>query len=134
MKTVAIVEHDAIMSLLLAEICRTSGYRIVGRASEPEAAMAMIERERPDYLLLEFNLGAQGNGLELLERVKQRCPATFTIMITGWDINDIASRIHGAQPDRILRKPVHTDTLVRVMAGAEEHRRDRLEQPPRLAS
>jgi hypothetical protein len=54
-------------------------------------------------------------------------------MITAWDINDIASRIHGAQPDRILRKPVHADTLISVLSAAEQHRSELYQQPPRHA-
>jgi DNA-binding NarL/FixJ family response regulator len=133
MKTVAIVEHDAIMSLLLAEICQTAGYRVVGRSRDADSAMSMIEREQPDYLLFEFSLGDQGNGLDLLERAKRQCPAMFAIMITAWDINDIASRIHGAQPDRILRKPVHAGTLISVLSAAEEQRSEPYQQPPRHA-
>jgi DNA-binding NarL/FixJ family response regulator len=123
MRTVAIVETDPIMALLLREICRTAGYEVVGSARDAYSAKSMIERARPDFLLLEFRLGESGNGLDLIERVEQSCPWLFTIMITAWDINDIAGRMHGVQPDRIMRKPVHADTLIKVMAGAHVTRK-----------
>lgn len=115
MKTVAIVEDDILMALLLEEICRNAGYRIVGQAKDVRSALPMLERESPDILLLDFKLGGERNGLDLIDRVKRPCPDMFTIMITAWDINDIASRIEGAQPDRILRKPVHPATLTKIM-------------------
>jgi DNA-binding response OmpR family regulator len=119
MKTVAIVEGDAMMATLLEEVCRTAGYDVVGWSRDAHSAVQMLNRERPDYLILEFDVGDQCNGLDLIAWARTRCPALFTIMITAWDINDIATMIHGAQPDRLLRKPVHIDTLVKVMAGAD---------------
>lgn len=116
MKTVAIAEPDAIMSLLLKEVCRTSGYEVVGRARDERSATSLIDRERPDFLLFEYQLGDGSNGLDLLAHAKRRCPALFAIMITAWDIHDIAGRRNAVQPDRILRKPVHTDTLLQAMA------------------
>jgi DNA-binding NarL/FixJ family response regulator len=120
---VAIVEDDAVLAHLLEEVCRTSGYEIVGRAREGGSAVSMVDHERPDCLLLGYDLGSDLNGLEVIERVKRRHPSIFTVMITAWDINDIASRIDRSPPDRILRKPVHTETLVKVLAGAERARR-----------
>jgi DNA-binding NarL/FixJ family response regulator len=119
MKTVAIVECDTAMAHFLEEVCRTSGYEIVGCACDAPAAIAMIEKKRPDCLLLGFNLGKNGNGLDVIASIKERHPSIFTVMITAWDINDIASKIGNAQPDRIMRKPVHMHTLVKVLAGAE---------------
>lgn len=114
---VAIVEPDPTMACLLAEACRTSGYEVVdcGR----EAYARIIELARPDFLLLEFDLGEQGNGLDLIERVSGRVSSPFTIMITAWDINEIAGRIHGFQPDRILRKPVQIATIMNIMTDVK---------------
>jgi DNA-binding NarL/FixJ family response regulator len=117
---VAIVEDDAVMVLLLEEICRAAGYAIVGTASTASSAVLAIERERPDCLLLDFGLAGQENGLDLLEQARRVHPALFTVMITAWDINDIAGRIGAVQPDRILRKPVRTATLVRILDGAAQ--------------
>jgi DNA-binding NarL/FixJ family response regulator len=116
MRTVAIAEPDAIMSLLLKEICRTSGYEVVGRARDERSAASLVDRERPDFLLLEYRLGDSSDGLDLIAHAKRHCPALFAIMITAWDICDIAERKNGSQPDRILRKPVHTNSLIEVMA------------------
>ena len=115
MKKVAIVEDDPIMSLLLEEVCKAAGYQVVGSLAAAHRALPMLERECPDYLLIDFKLSGRGTGLDLIEQVKQRWPTMATIMITGWDINDIARQMHAAQPDRILRKPIQPDTLVSVM-------------------
>jgi hypothetical protein len=42
-------------------------------------------------------LDGERDGLELLEQAKRILPSLFTVMITGWDLNDIAGRM-GASP------------------------------------
>ena len=86
---VAIVEDDAVMALLLEEICRAAGYALGGTASTAAAAVLAIERERPDCLLLDFRLAGERDGLDLLEHARRVQPSLFIVMITGWDINDI---------------------------------------------
>ena len=117
---IGIIEADDVMALLLEEVCRTAGHQVLGVARSAESARPLIERGRPDCLLLEFSLGGQRNGLELLEQAKRTLPSLFSMMITAWDINDIADRMGAVQPDRILRKPVHADTLVRILDGAAQ--------------
>jgi DNA-binding NarL/FixJ family response regulator len=108
------------MALLLEEICRAAGYALGGTASTAAAAVLAIERERPDCLLLDFRLAGERDGLDLLEHARRVQPSLFIVMITAWDINDIADRMGAVQPDRILRKPVHADTLVRILDGAAQ--------------
>ena len=119
---IGIVEDDTVMAWLLEEVCRTSGHQIVGTAPAAGEAIPLLERERPDCLLLDYMLDGDRDGLELLRQAKGILPSLFTIMITAWDVNDIAGRMGVIQPDRILRKPIHTDTLVTILNGAGQRR------------
>lgn len=119
---IAIIEDDTVMAWLLEEVCRASGHQIVGTAPAAGSALPLIERERPDCLLLDYMLDGERDGLELLGQAKRILPSLFSVMITAWDVNDIAGRIGTAQPDRILRKPIHTDTLMTILNGAGRRR------------
>ena len=110
------------MAWLLEEVCRSSGHQTVGTAPTAGSAIPLIERERPDCLLLDYMLEGERDGLELLRQAKDILPSLFTIMITGWDVNDIAGRMGTIQPDRILRKPLHTDTLVAILNSVGQRR------------
>jgi CheY-like chemotaxis protein len=123
---IAIVEDDAVMALLLEEVCRIGRHEVVGVALKARSALSLIERHRPDCLLLDFSLDGEIDGLELLERAVQIHRRLFSVMITAWDINDIAHRISAAQPDRLLRKPLLTETLIAIL----ERQRQALENPP----
>jgi CheY-like chemotaxis protein len=122
---IAIVEDDAVMALLLEEVCRIGRHEVVGVALKARSAISVIERHRPDCLLLDFSLDGEIDGLQLLERAVQIHRPLFSVMITAWDINDIAHRITAAQPDRLLRKPLRTETLIGIL----ERQRQVLENP-----
>lgn len=113
--TVAIVEDDGTMSYLLDEICKSAGCEVIGRVASAGAALELLGETVPDYLILDFKLDGQRNGLDLLQVAKQGNPDLFSIMITAWDINDIASRMDHFQPDRILRKPVTPHVLIALL-------------------
>jgi DNA-binding NarL/FixJ family response regulator len=114
---VAIVEDDAVMAMLLEEVCRIGRHEVVGVARQARSAVALVERHRPDCLLLDFSLDGEIDGVELLEQAVRIHPPLFSVMITAWDINDIAGRITAARPDRLLRKPLRTETLIGILEG-----------------
>ena len=112
---IAIVEDDGVLAFMMDETCKSAGYDVVGCASTAVEAIALIDKTAPDLLVLDFNLDGAENGLELIGAVKRSTPSIKTVLVTGWDINDIAARVDSAQPDRILRKPVMPHTLVDVI-------------------
>ena len=119
---IAIVEDDSILCFMMTEMCKSAGFEVVGCAGNGVAALDVVNRKRPDYLILDFNLDGEWNGLELIEKAKETAPGIGTVLVTAWDINDIASRMEGEQPNRILRKPVLPHILVEVIDHMEELR------------
>lgn len=122
---IAIVEDDSLLAFMLDESCKSCGFDVVGCERDAEGALELIEREKPDLLLLDFALEGDSNGLELIAEIRSRSIDVFIILVTAWDINDIASRMSEAQPDRILRKPVAPHVLQEVIEHAlqpAEHR------------
>ena len=107
------------MAMLLGEICAAAELECVGIASSAGEGIEMVATHEPDYLIVDFNLSGQRNGLELVEEAKRHHPNLFTIMITAWDINDIAGKIYLQQPDRILRKPVTPHVLIDLLRKVE---------------
>ena len=127
---IAIVEDDAVMAMLLEEVCRLGRHEVVGVALKARSALSLVERHKPDCLLLDYSLDGEIDGLELLEQAVQIHQPLFSVMITAWDINDIAHRMTAAPPDRLLRKPLRTETLIGIL----ERQRQALENPPPAAA
>lgn len=115
---VAIVEDDGLLSFMLDEACSTAGYVVVGRAANAYDALDLLDLHSPDVLLFDFKIEGEQNGLELLVAAKRRLPELFSILVTGWDINDIAARLDTVQPDRILRKPVMPHVLIDLIESS----------------
>ena len=115
---VVIAEDDSVLSFMMDELCRSAGYDVVGCGATAAETIALVDRHEPDIVILDFNLKGDRNGLEVITEIKVRHPRVKTLLVTGWDINDIASRMNVDQPDRILRKPVLPNTLLSVMEQA----------------
>jgi len=88
-----------------------------GVALSGEEALAMLEEERPDVMVLDLRMPGL-DGLEVLRRVKKAYPAIEVIILTG----------HGSEQDEeearrlgafdYLRKPVELETLMDVVRRA----------------
>lgn len=113
--SVAVVDRDASNCMLLREICLAGGWQVAGCAPDLREGMAMISRLRPDCLITEYKFDGQESGLDLIAQAKALLPHLFTVMVTGWDINDVAAHVTAHQPDRILRKPVPPHTLMDLL-------------------
>lgn len=114
---VIVVDDDPINAMLLAEICNAAAWEVSGCASCTVDAIEMVRQCKPRCLIVDYKLDGDRTGLDLIADVKAHSPDLFTIMVTGWDINDIASQIDGPQPDRILRKPIPPHILMDMLDG-----------------
>jgi DNA-binding NarL/FixJ family response regulator len=112
---VVIAEDDGMMAMLLGEVCVAAELECVGVASSVSEGLQIMSDKGADYLIVDFNLSGERTGLDLVEEAKRQHPDLFTIMITAWDINDIAGKIDRQQPDRILRKPVSPNMLIDLL-------------------
>jgi len=116
-RRLAIVEDDVTMAMFLEEVCHMAGWAHAGTACSMAGGLKILADQRPDCLVVDYKLDGEATGIDLIAAAKGRYPALFTILLTAWDINDIATVIRGNQPDRILRKPVMAKTLVDVLGA-----------------
>ncbi len=113
--TVAIVDPDWITCKLLREICLAGAWNVVGCAQSVQGGLAVLVQSRPAYLITDFKFAGQVTGLDLIAQAKRLLPTLFTVMLTGWDINDVAAQVSAHPPDRILRKPVPPHILIDLL-------------------
>ena len=57
---------------------------VVAESGDGEEAIGLIERCRPDVVLMDVNLPAL-NGLQVTQQVKMLCPDTNVIILTAYD-------------------------------------------------
>jgi putative two-component system response regulator len=109
--TVLVVEDDDQNLKLLVRLLTVQGYHVEGSTSG-EAAIAMIERQQPDLILLDVHLPGIG-GFEICRRIKQASATRLipVVLVTGDGARE--HRIAGihAGADDFLTKPFDAEEL-----------------------
>ena len=113
--TILVVDDTAQNVKLLADLLTAKGYRAVTAASGAQA-LAAVERERPDLVLLDVVM-PEMSGYEVCRKIRDN-PATAmlpVVMVTALDPTQ--ERVKGieAGADDFLTKPIHqAELLARV--------------------
>lgn len=68
MKKILLIEDDQTLSSLIKVRLEKEGYEL-RTVSDGAAALAIVEKEHPDFILLDFELPHK-NGLEVLEEIR----------------------------------------------------------------
>lgn len=117
MPSVGVVDPDLTNCMLVCEIAQASGWTVAGCALDPAQGLALLTRTRPNCLITDYRFDGAETGLDLIARAKRQLPDLFTVVLTGWDINDVAAHVARHQPDRILRKPIPPHVLMELLEG-----------------
>lgn len=101
--TILIVDDEAIIRDLCARALK--GYRIL-QAENGQEAMRVLDQRTVDLILLDVMMPVM-NGLEMLERVKERDPAQLVIIMTGYSDKDVILSALKAHADDFIQKPIN---------------------------
>lgn len=104
---VLIVEHDAMIGMLLAEMLREMGYDVCAIAATEEGAVADAVRCNPSLMIVDEDL-REGTGVSAVERILRNGPVPC-VFISG-------APVHLARTGRsVLQKPFLEEDLVRAI-------------------
>lgn len=110
-KHILLVEDDDTNRKLVRIVLGGGRYRI-SEAASVKQALALLQHEKPDLLLLDIRLG-DGSGLDVIRHV--RADSTFdqvpALAITAQAMKDDESRFLAAGFDGYLSKPIDTRRL-----------------------
>ena len=98
---VLLVEDEIIVSWLLQDMLADLGYEVVGPAARVDQALAIIESEDIDAVLLDLNLNGQMSYPVADALVARGIPFVFA---TGYAKNRL---LDGYQTFPVLQKPFH---------------------------
>ena len=105
-------EHDAVRQALKARLNAADGLDVVGCTGCWKIGLQEAVAKRPDVVLLETKR-TDGQGLEALRCLAERCPATSLFVLTTYpdaDERDEALRVGAV---RYVLKEIDTPQLVR---------------------
>jgi DNA-binding response OmpR family regulator len=110
---ILIVEDEPLTGLTLAEMLNEEGHRTIGPISSRKEALAMLDRTRPDCVVLDLSLtdgSSAGLGREL------RARGTPFIVFSGY----APDQVHSEALDGIpwVRKPARVEAVTAALRDA----------------
>lgn len=115
--SILLVDDNDMMRALLRGILRGETYEVVGEARNGHAAVEAASRLKPDVVCLDIQM-PEMNGLEALAAIKQNCPQTEVVMITGSSEQDTVRQAIERGACGYIVKPFNAarvlDTLSRI--------------------
>jgi two-component system, response regulator RegA len=108
-KSLLIVDDDRPFSTRLARAMEARGYQV--RVAESVAdGLTAIEAEAPAFAVIDMRLG-DGNGLDVIERLKNRRPDARGVILTGY--GNIATAVTAVKMGAFdyLAKPADADEI-----------------------
>jgi DNA-binding NtrC family response regulator len=122
MKTrVMVVDDTEGIRDLVGQILRSCGYEPMPKATAAEL-VASFEHEQPDVVFLDLGL-PDGDGMELLPKIKKQWPDTEVVMLTGNATFENAVEATKLGAYSFMPKPFEQKTLLHTIERALDHRR-----------
>ncbi len=107
---IGIVEDEIIIADTISATLLDLGYDVVEPVGNYTDALAMIEKEKPDLLLLDIQLGGKKDGIDVAEVLKDKFNIPFIFLTANADTATI-ERAKQVEPPAYLVKPFNKDDL-----------------------
>jgi CheY-like chemotaxis protein len=109
---VLVIEDDALIAMLLAEVLAGMGHDVCATAATEADAVIAAARHRPDLMIADARLG-QGSGVSAVEEILRAGPVAH-LFVSG-----DAERVQTRRPDAVVvRKPFRKTELAKAIDTA----------------
>ena len=112
---IVVVEDDVSIRLDLMTHLRSGGHAVVGTADSAADAVRVIERERPDLVLMDVRLLGDRDGIDAATEIWQRFAIRSLLVSANLD-TAARSKASAANPIGFLEKPYTPTRLLAAVA------------------
>ena len=106
----ALVEDDALLAILLAELLAGMGHDVCATAATEAEAVIAATRHGPDLMIVDEGLARGGSGVSAVEEILRAGPRAH-VFLSG-----DTEKVRGRRPDAIVvRKPFREAELARAI-------------------
>ncbi|MBV8471456.1 MAG: EAL domain-containing protein [Burkholderiaceae bacterium] len=121
-----IVEDESIVALDLRDNLETLGFSVVGVAASQASALRLVQRERPDLVLMDINLGRGGDGIQTAAVMRELVDVPV-VYLTAYAESEMLRRASATVPYGYLLKPFELRELnATVRMALVRHQADRV--------
>ncbi|MFT4745874.1 MAG: DNA-binding NarL/FixJ family response regulator [Nitriliruptoraceae bacterium] len=129
MTTILVVDDHALVRDSLVRALVADGHDVVGACRGPEEAMRLLLSLAPDVVLVDVNLGARVDGVELAEEIRRVAPSVRVAIVSMHDDDPTVRRAMEAGVAGFVSKDEPLDELlhaVRTVASGGSYLSSRL--------
>jgi PAS domain S-box-containing protein len=131
--TLLIVEDDGILAANLEAVLTELGYGVLGPVSTGEAALALLEQQPADLVLMDIELDGALNGIETAAIITGRSDVPI-VFLSGFSQDPLLEQAKSTTPYGYLIKPVPERELAATVAlSLHRHALDRQLRESRAA-
>lgn len=107
-------DHEVVREGLRLALLRSSHIRVVGEASDGETAVQLVERRRPDIIVMDLRM-PQMDGIEATEEILKRVPNAKVLIFTAYSERALLQRgLESGAKGYVLKEAPH-ETLLRAI-------------------
>lgn len=137
-------DHEMVRIGLKTALGRSKDVRVTGEAASIAEALAALDRQRPDVLLMDVRL-PDGNGIVASRDIQAKFPNTRVLFLTSYtDEEAVMAAVFGGAAGYLLKNISRTDLIEAIKKAASgrwvldpgitqevlEHMRDLAQKPP----
>ncbi len=111
---ILVVDDQVGIVSFLYDFFMIKGYDVL-QATSAKKAIGLVDKERPELVLLDIRLGWGKNGIETLKDIKEIAPATRVIMMTSVADEDVIEEAFSLGADDYIIKPFSLKYLEKVV-------------------
>jgi CheY-like chemotaxis protein len=116
-KRVVVVEDEGVTQLQLRKILAREGLTVVGAAMSGPEGVAIVQREKPDLVLMDIRMPGEFDGLEAARRILSE-KSVCVVMLTAFSDDGYRDRARQIGVCGYVTKPIDRDTLLPQVEAA----------------
>lgn len=107
-------DHPVVCTGLASMLSAHSSLEVIGSASSGEEALAIVERDRPDLMLLDLRMPGM-DGVAVLQSLKRISPAPRVIILTSFEKEeDIYRAIRAGAQGYLLKDTTESEMITAI--------------------
>lgn len=110
-RKVMIVEDDVFLSFVEEKMVSRLGYSVIGIAKSGEELLNKIKQYNPDIILIDVQLAGSMDGIQTVEKLRQRHFNIPVIFISGSGEKELLDRARKVNYVDYLLKPIDEEML-----------------------
>jgi len=115
----AIVEDEVILAMALTLMLEDWGHQVIGTADTEAGALALVEVERPDAVLMDIRLGRKDSGLRAARQIRTGSDVPIVFCTAYADSAPVQAEVCSIENAHLVGKPVDEQQLELLLRRLE---------------